>query len=225
MDEVFMVPTEMPVFPHPDVVLFPRAVLPLHMDEPRYRQMIADALESNRFIAAALLKPGWEAHYYSLNVPIHGIVSIGHIVAAEKTDEGDYNVLLRGLIRARVLEEIEHKPYRVARVRPLNDMQEVPPATLEKSRLSLRETIESEAIGDDEVRAYWLKLLGTELRLGDVTDLIASALPVDPELRQCLLAELDPVARTSLLSDQIRTMGSVMRVRRTHDPGADWKMN
>lgn len=225
MDEVFMVPTKVPVFPHPEVVLFPRAVLPLHMYEPRYRQMIADALQSDRFIAAALLKPGWEPLYHSLSAPIHGIVSIGHIVAAEKTEEGDYNVLLRGLMRARVVEEIEHEPYRVARVRPLKDVQEVPPATLEKSRHSLKETIEAEPIGDDEVRAYWLKLLGTQLGLGDVADLIASALPVDAELRQCLLAELDPVARTSLLSDHIRTMASVMRVRRTQNPEAGWKMN
>jgi hypothetical protein len=61
--------------------------------------------------------------------------------------------------------------------------------------------------------------------LGDVADLIASALPVDAELRQCLLAELDPVARTSLLGDHIRTMASVMRVRRTQNPEAGWKMN
>jgi Lon protease-like protein len=225
MDEVFMVPSQVPVFPHPELVLFPRAVLPLHMYEPRYRQMIADVLESDRFIATALLKPGWEPHYHTLHAPIHGVVSIGHIVAAERTEDGDYNVLLRGLVRARVLEEIEHEPYRVARVRPLKDVQEVPRAALEKSRHTLRETIEAEPIGDDEVRAYWLKLLETQLGLGDVADLIASALPVDAELRQCLLAELNPVARTSLLGDHIRTMASVMRVRRTQNPEAGWKMN
>jgi Lon protease-like protein len=58
MDEVFAVPNKVPVFPHPEVVLFPRAVLPLHMYEPRYRQMITDALAGDRIIAAALLKPG-----------------------------------------------------------------------------------------------------------------------------------------------------------------------
>jgi hypothetical protein len=121
--------------------------------------------------------------------------------------------------------EIENEPYRIARVRPLRETPEIPRAALEQSRHSLKETIETEGIGDEEVRAYWLKLLGTQLGLGDVADLIASVLPVDAELRQCLLAELNPVARTTLLNDQIRTVASVLRVRRTQSPEADWKMN
>ena len=58
-----MLPSEIPIFPLPNVVLFPSALLPLHIFEPRYRAMVADALESERLIGMVMLRPGWEPHY------------------------------------------------------------------------------------------------------------------------------------------------------------------
>ena len=59
-----------PIFPLPNVVLFPNALLPLHIFEPRYRQMTADALEGERLIAMALLRPGWESSSPPAEPPI-----------------------------------------------------------------------------------------------------------------------------------------------------------
>ena len=54
----------MPLFPLPDVVFFPKTLLPLHVYEPRYRTLASDALERDQAICTALLRPGWEADYY-----------------------------------------------------------------------------------------------------------------------------------------------------------------
>jgi Lon protease-like protein len=218
------IPNRVPIFPLPEVVLFPRAILPLHIFEPRYRQMVADALAGEPVIATALLRPGFEPHYYTLRAPIHPVIGIGQIVASEQLEDGNFNILLRGVTRARIISEVPHKPYRVARVRSLTSPSGSP-SRLEKIRGDLHQTVESEFVGDREIQEYWLKLLDAPLKLGDVADLIASALPVDAELRQCLLAEADPATRTALLTDLIRTLAAVTRARRTHSPSAEWKMN
>ncbi len=84
-----------PLFPLPNVVLFPRAVLPLHVFEQRYREMTTDALKGDRLIAMALLRPGWEQNYYS-RPAIEPVVCVGQILTHEKLADGKYNFLLQG---------------------------------------------------------------------------------------------------------------------------------
>src|SRR5439155_23909795 len=64
------------LFPLPGVVLFPRAVLPLHIFEQRYRAMTADALVGDKLIVMALLRPGWQKSYYG-RAEIEPVVCIG----------------------------------------------------------------------------------------------------------------------------------------------------
>src|SRR5262245_53659368 len=105
-----------PVFPLPNVVLFPHVALPLHIFEPRYREMIADALEGERLIAMALLKPGWE-ELYEEKPAIHEMVCLGRITAEESLEDGKYNIVLTGLTRALVVEEPETELlYRMAKL-------------------------------------------------------------------------------------------------------------
>src|SRR6266496_3253962 len=92
------------LFPLPNLVLFPHVMQPLHIFEPRYRQMTADALDSDRLIALALLQPGWEANYDG-KPAIQGIACLGRIAAEQCLDDGRYNILLRGLSRVRIVEE------------------------------------------------------------------------------------------------------------------------
>jgi len=108
-----------PLFPLPNVVLFPRAVLPLHIFEERYKQMTADALAGKHLIAMALLKSGWEKAYWS-RPAIEPVLCVGRIVSSERLPDGKYNFLLQGLLRARIASEAEHHPYRVA------DLEELP---------------------------------------------------------------------------------------------------
>ncbi len=103
-----------PLFPLPGVVLLPGTLLPLHVFEPRYRAMVADALEGDRTIGMAMLKPGWEA---SSEAPgIYPIGGAGEIVESEALEDGRYNILLEARFRFRVVGETAPDPYRVAQV-------------------------------------------------------------------------------------------------------------
>src|SRR5687767_135460 len=110
-----------PLFPLPNVVLFPRAVLPLHIFEERYKAMTRHALEGEQRIAMALLRPGWEKCYYG-RPAIEPVVCVGTILTHELLPDGCYNFLLHGTTRARVVREFScETPYRVATLQPLVD--------------------------------------------------------------------------------------------------------
>src|SRR5947199_169057 len=110
-----------PLFPLPNVVLFPRAILPLHIFEERYKVMTADVLCGDRQIAMALLRPGWEKSYYS-SPAVEPVVCVGRIVSHERLPDGKYNFLLQGVARARIVREISRDlPYRVAKLQALEE--------------------------------------------------------------------------------------------------------
>src|SRR5574339_310094 len=81
------------LFPLPNLVLFPHVVQPLHVFEPRYRQMTVDALAGDRLIALVLLKPGWEAEYEG-RPGIYPVACLGRLVADQKLPDGRYNLHL-----------------------------------------------------------------------------------------------------------------------------------
>src|SRR5207244_6338201 len=93
------------LFPLPDLVLFPAVFQPLHIFEPRYRQMMADALEDERLLALVLLRPGWEENYND-RPPIHPVAVIGVISNEERLANGKYNLVLHRLRRVRIVEEL-----------------------------------------------------------------------------------------------------------------------
>jgi hypothetical protein len=114
--ESFPIPERLPVFALPNVVFFPKTYLPLHIFEPRYRQMVADASAGGQCIAMALLKEGWETEYYG-NPPIFPTVCVGRLVSVQPLADGRSNILLQGLARCDIVEEHDDKPYREATVR------------------------------------------------------------------------------------------------------------
>ena len=107
-----------PLFPLPNVVLFPNVCLPLHIFEPRYREMVSDALDGDRMIGMVLLRPGWEGEYEG-QPPIYDVGCSGLITHAERTDDGRYNLVLRGVEKFRVQEEDHARRYRVATIEPI----------------------------------------------------------------------------------------------------------
>jgi Lon protease-like protein len=133
------IPPEVPVMTLPNATLFPQALLPLYIFEPRYRQMLADALHSNRMFSVAMQKPG---NSRETPAPIAGLglirVSVGH-------SDGTSHLILQGLARVELKEAVRYKPYRIQRIRPL----ETPPcdnvkvdALVAKVRELLEERIE-----------------------------------------------------------------------------------
>ena len=113
-----MLPATIPVFPLPNVVLFPSVCLPLHIFEPRYREMVGDALDGDRMIGMVLLRPGWEGEYEG-RPPIYPVGCSGVITHFEKLPDGEYNIVLRGLDRFRIVEEDDQRSYRRAVIEPL----------------------------------------------------------------------------------------------------------
>src|SRR5437588_1726053 len=85
--------SSVPLFPLPNVVLFPRAVLPLHIFEERYKAMMAGTLGGDRQIAMALLKSGWEKNYHG-KAALEPVVCVGRILTHERLPDGRYNFLL-----------------------------------------------------------------------------------------------------------------------------------
>ena len=107
----------LPLFPLPNVVLFPNVFLPLHVFEPRYREMVADAINSDRMIGMVLLKAGWE-HEYDGSPAVYPIGCSSVITHVERLDDGRYNIVLRGVERFRILEENHERRYRRAIIEP-----------------------------------------------------------------------------------------------------------
>jgi Lon protease-like protein len=113
-------PRLIPLFPLPNALLFPRMPLPLHVFEPRYRKMVADAMVSHRTIGISLLRAGWEKDYEG-RPPIYPIGCAGTMERCDPLVDGRFNIVLRGVSRFRVVEEHEGEPYRVASVEALDD--------------------------------------------------------------------------------------------------------
>lgn len=108
-------PTTIPIFPLPNVVLFPSVDLPLHIFEPRYREMASDAMDGDKLIGMVLLKPNWRDDYEGAPA-IYPIGCVGHIDKFELLDDGRSNLVLRGQRRFEVTKEIPGRSYRRAEV-------------------------------------------------------------------------------------------------------------
>lgn len=106
-------PDAVPVMTLPSATLFPQALLPLYIFEPRYRRMLAEALDSNRMFSVAMQRPG---RTREIPCPVAGLglirVSVGH-------NDGTSHLILQGLARVQLGETVQYKPYRVQRIRPL----------------------------------------------------------------------------------------------------------
>jgi Lon protease-like protein len=110
----------LPLFPLPNVVLFPNVFLPLHIFEPRYRQMVADAIDGDRMIGMVLLRPGWERDYQG-RPPVYPVGCSGVITHVERLADGRYNIVLRGLDRFRIVSEDDTLSYRRGVVERLSE--------------------------------------------------------------------------------------------------------
>ena len=114
-------PAEIPLFPLPETSLFPNVSRPFVIYEPRYREMIADALKGDKIIGMIRLRPGFEPDYEG-RPPIVGIGCAGTIEKYQLLPDGRYLILLRGLTTFRVISEDQRKPYRLARIEAIPEV-------------------------------------------------------------------------------------------------------
>ena len=186
------------LFPLPNLVFFPNVVQPLHVFEPRYREMMADALDDDRLLTLVLLQPGWEQDY-DAKPAIHPVACLGRIVADQQLPDGRYNLLLRGIGRLRIIEELPvSKPYRVARGRALSDIASADVNLLMGLRRELAEEIVPR-FANGPLREQIGELFKGELPLGTLCDVLTFALPIPIETKQGMLEELSVEERARLL--------------------------
>jgi uncharacterized protein len=178
----------LPLFPLPNVVLFPNVFLPLHVFEPRYREMVADAAASDRMIGMVLLRPGWERDYEG-RPPIYPIGCSGVMTHVERLPDGRYNLVLRGLERFRILEEDHEKSYRRAVIEPLHErsLPHDDRLAVHRHREKLETMLAPAIIGGDAK-------IPTTMSDEDLINALAQYLDLEPLEKQALLEK--PCLRT-----------------------------
>lgn len=193
-----------PLFPLPNVVLFPGAVLPLHIFEHRYRAMMEYCLSDTRQFAMALLRPGWEKTYHG-RPDIEPVVCLGTILSHERLPDGRYNLLLQGTSRARVLQELpEPHPFRLAKLELFSSTGQTLEIDLSDQREQLRDLLETGFHRDLNWSKMLRRMINEPISTVQLADLMAFGLIDDVKLKQSLLADPDPIHRLRTLIQALR---------------------
>ncbi len=189
------------LFPLPNLVLFPQVVQPLHIFEPRYCEMLSDALAQDKLIAMALLQKDWESQYQNCP-PIAPTVCVGKIVSHTPTEDGRHNILLVGMKRARIVEELEaERSFRQARVEVLEDLYDPEDAVGRPALMQRLQELFSHFVPEGlAAQESFKQLVGKQLPLGILTDTITYALNLPLEIKQQLLAEHNVDIRCRILT-------------------------
>jgi uncharacterized protein len=177
-----MLPATIPIFPLPNVVLFPNVFLPLHIFEPRYRQMVSDALTGDRIIGMVLLQPGYETSYEG-RPPVYAIGCAGVVTHAERLAEGRFNIVLRGIEKFRITSEDSSRAYRLAQVHPLPEQltpEQIETLRKQRNRLEALLAVAVERTGSGP---KFPPAIPDE----DLVNALAQYLELDPIERQALL--------------------------------------
>jgi hypothetical protein len=206
-----VLPATIPVFPLPNVVLFPNVFLPLHIFEPRYRTMVTDALEGDRIIGMVLLKPGFESNYEG-RPPVYEIGCAGVITHSDPMPDGRFNIVLRGIEKFRITGEDRSKPYRLAQVDALpEDPSETERTLLHRQRQRL-EAVLAAAIERSGADPKFPPAVADE----DLVNALAQYMELEPLERQALL-ELDGVLA------RCRGLIELVEMKSLSPKGITWK--
>ncbi len=178
------------LFPLPDLVVFPHAMQPLHIFEPRYCEMLSESLAADHLIAMSTLTGGIAATAEHAP-PVASNVCLGKIISHAEVDDDRHNILLVGIRRAKIIREVDAgRPFRIAEVKIDEDIY--PPSGAE-SRLRLKTKL-LEAFAEiipvsANVQKNLHELMAGQMGLGPITDIISYTLPFDCESKLKLLAE------------------------------------
>ena len=188
-----MLPAIIPIFPLPNVVLFPSVFLPLHIFEDRYRQMLTEVLQGDRIIGIVLVRG--KRDDIEEPPPVHPIGCAGLVSHAEPLPDGRSNIILRGLQRFRIDQEEHSRSYRRAQITPLPEISsEASALELNQTRTRL-ETLLAGRLETDSGEIMVQSDMGDE----DLVNTLAQYLDLDPLEKQALLQFNDLVGRSRAL--------------------------
>jgi uncharacterized protein len=188
------------LFPLPNLVLFPHVMQPLHVFEPRYRELLEETLAGDRLITMATLKPGWEADYEG-RPPLEPMACLGRVAVHQRLETGGFNILLSGLRRVRLLRELAPiKRFREADVEVYEDQYPLDEASAAPElHRRLRDALFAILPDLPQAHEHIEHLLSTDLPLGTLTDVIGYMLDIATEEKEALLAEVNVYRRAELL--------------------------
>lgn len=210
-----------------DAVLLPQQPLPLHVFEPRYRQMIDNELDAAGQIAIATLDPSRPPD--ELGRPaVRPVICFGQIVSHERLADGRFNVVLHGLCRARIAEELPPEPgvlYRRVRAEPFgNEGAEVFSATetMERLRAWVDDNLDRGPLARLRIAEQVLQYVRNEqIPTPVLLDVICFTMVTGREPRYRMLAEGDAESRTRMLGRELLRLSGTLRAAEEQKPG-DW---
>ena len=189
----------LPLFPLPNLVFFPQTRMPLHIFEPRYRQLVTDVVSADKRFGIVLLRPGWEADYFGTPAT-HLTGTVGEIEHVASLDDGKYNILVRGQVRFRIVGEVHKEPYRTARVvaqpqaeRSTNDAYAQRTWLADLSRQYLHYLPEQATVPEIE-----------SVGLEPLTNALIMSLNLDVEEKQRLLEADDLITRAEEVGNELQ---------------------
>lgn len=209
------------LFPLPDLVMFPHVMQPLHIFEPRYRDMLNDALDHDGLIAMSILAPGWEKDYDG-RPALWPQVCLGKVVTHQRLDDGRYNIMLLGMRRARIVHESPtERSYRRAEIELLDDVYAECCESQRTATQAALATAFHSALpmpAEDDAKGAVRELLAGEIPLGVLTDLVSFALPLPGVLKRQLLAECDVDRRAAMLLNALGVAAPALVTRQSAAP-------
>ena len=197
-----------PLFPLSSVVFFPNTLLPLHIFEPRYKEMVNTAINNEKIIGMALLKPGWEKDYYG-NPQVYDVIGMGRIVSSEFFDDGKINIVLYGLKRAKITEVTDDLPYRLAHV---NIIENIGNSEDEVFRSRIEELIHTWNLYLDEKQKAHRINVNTKLPLENLTDALGSLIFSNVFDKQRLLEETNVQKRAEIIINDLQTRLEIISI-------------
>jgi hypothetical protein len=196
----------LPMFPLPNVVLFPHALLPLHIFEERYRAMARDVLAGQRFLAIGLITPGQDLDLVE-KPSVLPVAGIGEVVMAHELVDGRFNLVVRGRARIRIEEElISDRPYRLISAASLPDLPTIDQRELRDADQSLRALVNHLAESIPEGGELLRQVVAAQETSSELVDVLAAALVVDSTQRQSLLETRDVLRRIERVSAEVVAM-------------------
>lgn len=213
MELEILLPEELPVMTLPNVTFFPQALMPLHIFEPRYRQMLKDVLATNRLFAVAGLNEKLLGQSDQIEPP-HRIASVGIVRACQKNPDDTSNLLLQGLCRIELLEILSNDPYRRVRARALLSQHGGAPDDNLRLRSELARLITLKQKLGGTLQPEITNFLRTVEDPETFVDLAAFSLCDDQPFKQKLLETLDIHARLALFSSQLRSEIDALKLQK-----------
>ena len=208
------------VFPLPNLVMFPHVMQAMHIFEPRYRALFEEAIEDDRLITLGLLEPGWEANYEG-RPPLQKTACLCRIASHQRTPEGTYNVLLLGVRRLQLGVELPpEKPFRVFEADILDDHLPVE-LSAEAGHSAQRQLLAAFKRAMPKIPDSYDQLdqlLGNQITLGMLTDIVSYTVELPLSVKMALLAEQDVFQRTEMLLQALGPQASAAPAQRTFPP-------